>query len=570
MNAWGGTSRGSVDPSRANDAHARKADASPRVMAGEEIAAEVIRRVTARALGHADGLALEEIVHETIYTEQLRLSHGVDDAQRAEHDRQFVGWLRHELSRSDEAVRRSLIEAIVDRYTREITGHFDPRVYSVATRAVPTALGALFHGLAPSTLLEHRHVFEVDDRVLIEGELGALASLVRLGTVILAPTHVSNLDSILLGHAVHRLGLPPVAYGAGLNLFSSALVGFFMRNLGAYTVDRKKNDPLYRATLKEYTTVLLERGQHTLFFPGGTRSRSGAVETHLKKGLLGTSVVAFRHALEARSPRPRVFVVPCTLTYPLVLEASSLVDEFLRAEGGAHYVDVHDEFDKPRRWVDFVGGLLELDLRIHLRVGKALDPVGNDVDELGRSHDRRGREVDPAGYLTARGAFVEDDARDAEYTRTLSDRLVERYRRDTVALPTSALAFAVFDRLRRDFDQPDLFRFLRAMGPDKGLALDLVRSDLQRLLAELAEREASGRLRLEPGLASRDPDLVMHQALATFRTYHPKPVLERRANRIVVGDPNLLFYYRNRLDGHGLLGSPSMLPHERAPSRRPS
>jgi glycerol-3-phosphate O-acyltransferase len=553
----------------ANPAGPRNGTQLPNVLAGEEIASEVVRRVTGRAFAQADAVRLEEIVHETIYAEQVRLSRD-PHAPLAELDRHFVASLRRELAHASEARRRELVIEIVDRYTHEITGHFDRRVYSVATRALPGALGALFHGLAPSTLIRHRHPFEVDDRVLLEGELDPLRSLVRHGTVVLVPSHVSNLDSVLVGHAVHRLGLPPVAYGAGLNLFSNAVMGFFMRNLGAYTVDRKKTDPLYRATLKEYATVLLERGQHNLFFPGGTRSRSGAIETHLKKGLLGTAVVAFRHALLAGRPSPRMFIVPCTLTYPLVLEAASLVDDYLREEGGAHYVNVGDEFERPRRWVDFVGGLLELDLRIHLRVGRALDPMGNEVDDAGRSRDLRGRELDPARYLMVGGRVVADDARDAEYTRTLAERVVATYRRDTVALPTSVVAYAVFDRLRTQAQQPDLFRFLRGLGPEARLGMDLLRTDLGRLLRELGERQARGELRLETGLADADPEEVVRQALATFGRYHVKPVLERVGDHVVVGDPNLLFYYRNRLDGHALMGAPSMLTQSRSLVARPS
>jgi glycerol-3-phosphate O-acyltransferase len=38
---------------------------------------------------------------------------------------------------------------------------------------------------------------------------------------------------------------------------------------------------------------MIERGYHSLFFPGGTRSRSGMVEKRLKLGLAGTGVEAF-------------------------------------------------------------------------------------------------------------------------------------------------------------------------------------------------------------------------------------------------------------------------------------
>ena len=51
-----------------------------------------------------------------------------------------------------------------------------------------------------------------------------------------------------------------------------------MHNLGAYRVDRRLKHGLYKDVLKTYSCVLIERGYHSLFFPGGTRSRIGGVE----------------------------------------------------------------------------------------------------------------------------------------------------------------------------------------------------------------------------------------------------------------------------------------------------
>jgi glycerol-3-phosphate O-acyltransferase len=428
-------------------------------------------------------------------------------------------------------------------------------VYQLATHVVPPALSALLHGLA----LRSRGAFDIEDRVSIDGEVVALQSLVRRGTVILAPNHTSNLDSLVLGSAIHRLDLPPVAYGAGLNLFSNAIVGFFMRHLGGYTVDRKKTDPVYRDTLKTYATVLLERGQHGLFFPGGTRSRSGALESKLKMGLLGTAPIAYRHALESGRPRPRVFVVPCTVTYPLVLEAATLVEEYLRKEGGPRYVDVHDEFDRPRRRLDFLRGLRALDARVHLRISRPLDWLGNPVDDDGTSRDPRGRPVDPARYLLVDGVLAEDAARDAEYTRLLAAALLAAYRRGNTALPTSVVAFVVFEHLRRLRAHSDLFRFLRSIDADTGVPVADVVSDLGRALQQLEQLEREGALHRGDALRT-DPRVVLSQALAMFSTYHPVAVLERRGERLHVGDASLLFYYRNRLEGYGLLGTPNLLP----------
>src|SRR5207237_3189672 len=124
------------------------------------------------------------------------------------------------------------------------------------------------------------------------GQVADLARLARTGTLILTPTHLSNLDSIAIGFALERTGLPPCTYGAGKNLFTNPLLAFFMRNLGAYRVDRRIKHDLYKDTLKAYSSVLLEHGYHSLFFPGGTRSRSGGLESRLKLGLLGTGLEA--------------------------------------------------------------------------------------------------------------------------------------------------------------------------------------------------------------------------------------------------------------------------------------
>jgi glycerol-3-phosphate O-acyltransferase len=455
---------------------------------------------------------------------------------------------------------------VLNRYTNEISGHFDPRVYGFATHLLPPALSVLLHGGRPG-----RRLFHLRDRLLIEGECEALRAAARAGTVVLVSTHVSNLDSLLLGYAIYALGLPPVAYGAGLNLFANPLTGFFMRNLGAFTVDRTKSDPLYRAAVKEYTTVLLEHGQHALFFSGGTRSRSGAIEQRLKLGLLGTAVTAFGNARK-RDPRSRpVFIVPCTLSYPLVLEASSLVEQYLRAEGGPQFVDMRDEFERPERWFDFLLQLSQLDVRVHVRVGPPLDFTGNRIDARGVSYDDRGRPLDAARYLRAPdadgqpvGQPVPDAARDAEYTRGLASALVSAFHRGAVALPSSVLAFVAFERLRRALPRLDIFRLLRVLGPQATLRAEELRPDIEAVLASLFRLEAEGAIHVAPELREKGVDAVLDQGARTLSRYHRVPALTRDGEGFHVGDSTLLFYYRNRLHGFGL---PSALGIDEIPVR---
>ncbi len=526
----------------------------------DHVARTVVRRITERVAGRASapgGQPLEEVLTETLIDEQGRLE--LAHSPRAEADRAFYARVRRELSRSDASARMALLAEVVSHYTAEIRGHFDPRVYSFATRALPVGLTALLNGLSPARMLASRHELpDLAEHVHIEGEVATLKALARRGTVVLVPTHSSNLDSLLLGFSIFRMGLPPFAYGAGLNLFSNPLTGFFMNHLGAYTVDRDKTDPLYRETLKEFTVTLLELGQHNLFFPGGTRSRSGALEAHLKKGLLGTGVTALRRNLECGRKKPRIFFVPATATYPLVLEAQSLVTDFLVKSGKSRYMPPVDEFDRVRRWVDFLSGLLRMDLRVQLVVGKPLDPFGNDVDADGLSHDPRGRPVDPSRYLLVSGAIAEDEARDAEYTRILAARILTSYRADTVALPSTVLAFAVLQLLRRRWPRLDIYRLLREVGPDTTLELTDVLEEVTGVVRELRDLEASGSIRVSPDV--RDAPSVVQLGLRTFGTYHATAVLERTDQQLRIGDANLLFFYQGRLDGYGLRGAKPMLP----------
>jgi glycerol-3-phosphate O-acyltransferase len=532
----------------------------PTVIGDQAFANEVTRRMLEHVLTRCERTecSIEEILYETIYQEQLRLEH---PDRCSEADRKFVDGLRHQLARAGSSQRRELLRSVLLHYVHEITGHFDRRVYRLVMRMLPAALGALLHGGHPSPQL-----FDVETRVRLEGDSAGLQRAVRQGTVVLLPTHVSNLDPLLLGYAIFRLGLPPFTYGAALNLFSNAVTGFLMRHLGAFSVDRNNSDPLYRETLKEYSTVLLEHGQHMVFFPGGTRSRSGQLETRLKLGFLGTLLTAFGNR-RARDPHsPPIFVVPCTLTYPLVLEGASLIDEYLIKEGGPHFVDVRDEFEHPERWFDFLRRLGELDIHVHVRFASPIDVLGNAVDEQGVSRDPAGRPLDPVRYLLVDGKVTRDPARDAEYTRLLAESVLGAQRKASVALPSSVLAFALFACLRRRFPNLDLFQLLRVLAPRAHVSLSELEPQIDSVLAALRAAAERGEIVLSPALYSDGRQNVLEQGVTALSAYHKVPVLMRHEHMIVVTEPTLLLYYRNRLEGFGLSRSPGPTGRTHRPS----
>jgi len=517
----------------------------------ERVLAEVVQRVTERA--SATPQQLEQSLFDTLYEERRRL-----EAERHRRSgRAALAAYERVQARALKAgpeEQRALLRELVGGFAAEVAGHFDERIYHLTTKAVPAALTLLFNAVSPLRLLQQipSGLSRLDDQLEISGETEAFKQAVARGTVVLVPTHASHMDSILAGYMLYRLGLPPFVYGAGLNLFHNRLIGFFMHNLGAYKVDRKKKAAIYKEVLKTYAGVTLELGYHNLFFPGGTRSRSGAVESRLKLGLLGMGLDAYVRSLRAGNPRPDVVVVPCTINYQLVLEAETLIDDHLKEVGKSRYIIEDDEFSRPRRVFEFVSRLFELQSRIHIRVSRPLDPFGNQVDDQGRSLDARGRAVDRRRYVLVGEEPGFDAQRDQEYTRELARAIVEAFRRDTVFGSVHLVAWVVFRWLQEQNPGLDLYRLLRTGGAEPSMPLLEAYRRIERVREAMRQEEAAGRMRLDATLRDGDSVQLLADALAHLRVFHVTPALERRGDRLLHVDRNLLLYYQNRLADRGL------------------
>src|SRR5262249_39717278 len=242
------------------------------------------------------------------------------------------------------------------------------------------------------------------------------------------------------------------------------------QQLGTYKVDRLKDEALYKRTLRHYCVTTLTQGLGNLFFPGGTRSRSGALEQELKLGLLGCALEAYTDNLQAGRTRPRIFVVPATVSYQIVLEAETLIGDYLSDEGQSRYIIDDDEVSRPARIAKFLTALLSMDGQIHVRFGGALDPFGNAVDDAGRSIDPHGRVVDErrSGF-NAEGRPGLDPARDRQYTRELGETLVERFHTSNTVFPSHVTCFAAMQALVERVGEPDLYRVLRSRRAADGL-----------------------------------------------------------------------------------------------------
>jgi glycerol-3-phosphate O-acyltransferase len=521
----------------------------------ERVLVEVTSRLVQEkvlAARRPGGMPVENLLNDTLYHERKRLEREPDSAARRA-DLEFWREVSQTLGRASEEQLRELLQRVIRRFVLEIMGNFNETFYKVTTRAIPVGIMGLFNALSPARLLRGRRGFpKVEDSVVIGGATDALRSVADKGTVVLVPTHSSHLDSILVGWALWHLGLPPFLYGAGLNLFTNPVMGVFMSNLGAYRVDRKKQNALYKDVLKGYATYSIELGYHNLFFPGGTRSRSGKVEQHLKLGLLGTGLEAYINNLIAGRPKPNVYVVPCTVNFPLVLEAETLIDDYLKEAGKARYIITDDEFSRPRRILEFAREAMTLDARIHMHICPPLDVFGNRVDDGGQSLDGRGRVIDTSRYVMVGGRPAPDAQRDQQYTRELGDAVAREFLAGTTALSTHLLAFAVYRMFQAKNDGLDLYRLLRTQAGIESVPLADVYVLLQRVVDRLRGMHAEGAIQLGPMLRDGSVSDIASDALRLFGTYHVHAAIARRGDRLFSEDMNLLYYYHNRLIGFGL------------------
>ncbi len=498
---------------------------------------------------------LEYVLNETAYVEIDRLRNETGP----EEEIRDIGWWRH-LARTvadqSEDEKREILRTLVDSYVEDTAGKFDPEVFAFATSLLPMGLGVLFKtqdvskwGLDPRILREGlSHIRDLSERVVVEGHTARMRKLTERGTLVVVPTHSSNMDSILLGWSLHHSGLPPVTYGAGKNLFTNPLTAFFMHNLGAYKVDRRLSHGLYKDILKTYSQVLLERGYHSLFFPGGTRCRSNMVETKLKLGLLGTAVSAYSNNLMTTGKDERIYICPVTINYNLVLEAESLIREFLRREGGSRYFLENDEFNQIKTIIRFVLNTMKMDSTTVLRYGEPMDPFGNVVDDDGESYDDRGRRVDPRTYIQSSrtGEITVDESRDRQYTRFTGRKVAESFLRNTVIQPGQLVAWSIFELVRARFPGFDVYQLLRMHG-EEVVPWHMLRATVGELVSVMRDRAERGEFEMAPLAMTSDIDRTIDDGIEALRTFHIPSQISIGGSGVVAKRLDLLYFYGNRV-----------------------
>ena len=175
-----------------------------------------------------DSDRIGDLISRVCYLELIRLKENpwkVDPP----NEEQFWKRIRIEITANEKlkpevklANNTEVLKRIIHRYTTEIAGNFKESTFLFARKFLTLFFKRLLNAAAGKS---HRRLWstrlELYERLKIHGDIDHVRNMFQHGTVVILPTHLSNLDSILIGYALDSVvGLPAFAYGAGLNLYA--------------------------------------------------------------------------------------------------------------------------------------------------------------------------------------------------------------------------------------------------------------------------------------------------------------------------------------------------------------
>jgi glycerol-3-phosphate O-acyltransferase len=241
-----------------------------------------------------------------------------------------------------------------------------------------------------------------------------------------------------------------------------------------------------------------------------------------------------------------------TINYHFVLEAPSLIQDYLSQTGQERYYKENDEFSNSYKISKFLFKFFTKGSDISVSIGRAMDVMGNYVDEEGNSRDKWGREVKTEEYFISDGKVTVDAQREEEYTQMLGKRIVEEFHKINRVFSSHLVAFVAFELIQAKNDKMDLFDLIRLPQEDLVVTYEEFKSACQLVLDKIFELKAQGKIDTAPHLYRPMDEIITH-GLENVGMYHAKrPLIKDKVGNLVTEDMSLLYFYHNRLHGYGL------------------
>lgn len=502
-------------------------------------------------------LDVEEVLEKTVFLELKRTSKEKWKVDPTD-EKNYWKKIRSEISAASKAENKdelleSILRRIINRYSVEIVGNFNPKTFKFARKFLTFLFKRLYNSTNRFAL---KNRFGTREQLLekfdVTGPIESIRSLYSKGTVVVVPTHFSNLDSILIGYVIDAiLGIPAFIYGAGLNLYNNEIVAYYMNRMGTYRVDRRKKNRVYIETLKSMNTVSLIQGVNNLFFPGGTRSRSGAIEKEVKLGLLNSVVESQRYCIR-HGINQKIFIVPLVTSYPFVLDAKSLIHQYLKGFGKSKYSEAGNKTSLTRWILNFMSTSRKNEATVALNFGRPMDVFGNHLNDMGESIDEDGEVINISQYFTGIDGVETRVQREYIYTKKLGSEILSAFKKNKVVIPSNIVAFAGFRLMLYLHKEEDIFSMLKYSEKQIVLPQDLLVSSIDLLVQKLQQLNENNSI-VFPDKYQLDSKDILELGLKELGVFHlNKPIIKLDNNNFGTESIKILFYYHNQLENYGL------------------
>ena len=478
-----------------------------------------------------------EEIKNTLYREKLRISKIHWKADPAD-DKIFWSNIEKEIANInyDENIsilEQKLLSKIINRYTKEITGNFKRTHYSFTRRLIIAFFARL---LNTARLRNPFGNLDLDSKINIIGKIKKLRKLSKIGTIVMVPTHFTHLDSALIGWTISHLGLPAFMYGAGLVLYNMNLFSYFFNSLGAYKVDRRKKHLLYLETLKTYTQQAIINDCHNLFYPGGTRSRSGSIEEKLKLGLLGSSLDAQK---ELDNKNKKIFIVPVTFNYQFILEAPALINQHISSNNPDKFYLDDLGYSNSFKIITFLIKFFSKSNRISVSFGQPMDIYGNSVNKKG-SINKINKVI-----------LNNDYSKKAEILNTLSKKIVQEHKSGTQVFSSMLIAFLSFEIINNKYKRLELYNIFKLPNNDLEIEVIYFTKFYNKAIKVIQELASNNKIKLSDEI-NYPIDKQIKIGCENLGLYHPIRPVQLKNNIIKIKNIKMLYYYHNRLVGFNI------------------
>ncbi len=517
----------------------------------EDKAKDAIPELVVKSLSKKNA-DMSKLIEESLETEKALARSDRSDKSKALEKLKLVKSVRARLKEAKEKGElNEEVKRLAKYYAEEIHGNFNNFLYNFLQKITPIALNFLLNSFGIIQFFKNfRGSSELKNKIMVRGNIELIKRLEKFGALVIVPTHVSNFDSIVLAHTLYTAGLNAPVWGAGLNLYKGFTISRIMNNVGCYKVDRRKKNRLYIETLKQYSTYHLEQGHNTIFFPGGTRSRSGAIEQKLKLGLLGSVVTAFFNNIKKGKTKSNIYIVPVAISYTVVPEAETLaLDHFFGVDRRKQILKrISRNATLLGRTLKKIWNNIMQDNPIYLTFGEPMDPLGNGVNFEGVSVDKYGIPINVAEAIKDdKGNFIDDEEMQRNFTKLIGEKISEDFYKTNIILPNQVFLYSIVNFLRENHPDVTDDELVKLPPMENTIISAELKENIEETIKLVKNKAEAEGLKLHPWIQREDVERIFRYGVRIYTSGYAAHPIIRKGDIIIPNKIATILYYSSRI-----------------------